>query len=941
MREQNPNPNITSSPSPSSFIDPNNGFCSETKIYHSLRPPVPLPPESLPLSAASYATSLLPTPLPSNPTLIDAPSGLSISYPDFLNRVQNLSSNLKALIPTLSKGQIAFVISPPSLHIPILYYSLLSLGVVISPSNPISTPSEIKRQIKLSKPSIFFATSSTVGSLPSDLPNPTIMLLDSNQFVDLMTRVSTGATRSLEPVRQSDPAAILYSSGTTGRVKGVLLTHRNMIAVLAGFHATKEEREKPWVALFTVPLFHVFGFLFVVRTVAGGETVVLMERFDFVGMLKAVERYGAMFMPVSPPLVVAMAKSEEVEKYDLRSLELVGCGGAPLGKEVAERFKARFPNVEIAQVSDSENSTIGEALVVLIHEFGGAQFLKSLFRMPLIKSPNSHFNNPSPSSSSSVDANSSGFSSETKIYHSLRPPVPVPPPSLPLSAASYATSLLPTPLPSNPTLIDAPSGLSISYPDFLHRVQNLSSNLKTLIPTLSKGQTAFVLSPSSLHVPILYYSLLSLGVVISPSNPISTPSEIKRQIKLSKPSIFFATSSTVRSLPSDLPSTPIILDSNRFDDLMTRVSSGPVRSLEPVSQSDPAAVLYSSGTTGRVKGVVLTHRNLIVVLAGLHAGRKEREKPVVAVLPLPMFHVFGFVAVVRQVMGGSTIVLMERFQFAGMLRAVERYRATSIPMSPPLLVAMAKSEEVEKYDLQSLEMVVCGGAPLGKEVAERFNSRFPNVEIVQGYGLTESTGGATRTIGPDESQHYGSAGRLAENMEAKIVDPDTGEALRPGQKGELWLRGPSIMQGYVGDDEATASTLDSEGWLKTGDLCYFDHDGFLFVVDRLKELIKYKAYQVPPAELEQLLQSHQEIADAAVIPYPDEEAGQIPMAYVVRKAGSTLTEAQVMDFTAKQVAPYKKIRRVAFANSIPKSAAGKILRRELINHALSSSKSRL
>ncbi|KAJ8642698.1 hypothetical protein MRB53_004446 [Persea americana] len=349
MAEQNPNPNINSSTSPSSFIDKNNGFCSETKTYHSLRPPVPLPSESIPLSTASYATSLLPTPLPSNPTLIDAPSGLSISYPDFLNRVQNLSSNLKALIPTLSKGQTAFIISPPSLHVPILYYSLLSLGVVISPTNPISTPSEIKRQIKLSKPSIFFATSSTVRSLPSNLPNPPIILLDSNQFVDLMTRVSTGAVRSLEPVRQSDPAAILYSSGTTGRVKGVVLTHRNLIAVLAGFHATKEEREKPWVALFTVPLFHVFGFLFVVRSVAGGETVVLMERFDFVGMLKAVERYGAMYMPVSPPLVVAMAKSEEVEKYDLRSLEVLGCGGAPLGKDVAERFKARFPNVEIVQ----------------------------------------------------------------------------------------------------------------------------------------------------------------------------------------------------------------------------------------------------------------------------------------------------------------------------------------------------------------------------------------------------------------------------------------------------------------------------------------------------------------------------------------------------------------------------------------------------------------
>lgn len=348
MADQNPNFPPSSS---SSSVDPNSGFCYETKIYHSLRTHVPLPPQSLPLSAASYATSLLPSPLPSNPTLIDGPSGLSISYPDFLTRVQNLSSNLKTQIPTLSKGQIAFVISPSSLHIPVLYYSLLSLGLVISPSNPISTPSEIRRQIRLSKPSIFFATSKTVGSLPSDLSTPPI-ILDSDRFLDLTTRVGSGPVGSTDPVRQSDPAAILYSSGTTGRVKGVVLTHRNLIAVLAGVHGLREEREKPAVAVITVPLFHVFGFVFAVSAVAGGTTVVLMERFEFAGMLRAVERYGATFIPVSPPLVVAMAKSEEVEKYDLRSLEVVACGGAPLGKELAERFKARFPNVDIVQVRE-------------------------------------------------------------------------------------------------------------------------------------------------------------------------------------------------------------------------------------------------------------------------------------------------------------------------------------------------------------------------------------------------------------------------------------------------------------------------------------------------------------------------------------------------------------------------------------------------------------
>lgn len=361
----------------------------------------------------------------------------------------------------------------------------------------------------------------------------------------------------------------------------------------------------------------------------------------------------------------------------------------------------------------------------------------------------------------------------------------------------------------------------------------------------------------------------------------------------------------------------------------------------PVNQSDMAAILYSSGTTGSVKGVGLTHRNLIALLAGMHELREERKSVTVALFTVPLFHVFGFFMTLKAVAGAETVVLMERFDFTAMLRAVERYKVTYMPVSPPLVVAMAKSELVEKYDLRSLETIACGGAPLGREVAERFVARFPLMEIVQGYGLTETTGGITRTLGVEESQHYGSAGRLSQSMEAKVVDPITGEPLPPGKQGELWLRGPTIMKGYVGNDEATKSTLDPEGWLKTGDLCYFDHDGFLYVVDRLKELIKYKAYQVPPAELEELLHSHPEIADAAVVPHPNEEAGQIPMAYVVRKPGSQLTKEQVMDFIAKQVAPYKKIRRVAFTNSIPKSAAGKILRRELMNHAISGPSSRL
>jgi len=208
-------------------------------------------------------------------------------------------------------------------------------------------------------------------------------------------------------------------------------------------------------------------------------------------------------------------------------------------------------------------------------------------------------------------------------------------------------------------------------------------------------------------------------------------------------------------------------------------------------------------------------------------------------------------------------------------------------------------------------------------------------EISQDYRLTETMGVGTSTDTQEESRHYGTAGLLSPNTEAKIVDPDSGNPLPPNKRGELWLRGPYVMKGYFSNPEATTSALDADGWLRTGDLCFIDDEGYVFVVDRLKELIKYKGYQVAPAELEALLLSHPEITDVAVIPFPDKEAGQVPMAYIARKVGSTLSETSVINFVAQQVAPYKKVRHVAFVSEIPKTAAGKILRKDLIKLATS------
>ncbi|KAL6616552.1 hypothetical protein ACP70R_038822 [Stipagrostis hirtigluma subsp. patula] len=542
----------------------------------------------------------------------------------------------------------------------------------------------------------------------------------------------------------------------------------------------------------------------------------------------------------------------------------------------------------------------------------------------------------------------SGFCAATRTFHSLRPAGALPPESLPATAAAYAFSMLSSPLPDRPAFVDSATGIAVSYPSFLAAVRSLAGGLWSVLG-LRPGHVALVVAPSRLEVPVLHFALMSIGAVVSPSNPASTPEEYAHQVALSRPVVAFAAPEVAAKLPGHL--RRVVIGSEEYRRLS---SAGGKAALPPVAvkQSDTAAVLYSSGTTGRVKAVAISHRNL-VALIDVHRNNREnlaREAaeageepppPTVTLFPLPLFHVFGFMMMLRSVSMGETAVLMERFDLGAALRAVERYRVTLLPAAPPLLVAMTKSEEARRRDLSSLLVIGIGGAPLGREVAESFAAIFPNVELVQGYGLTESSGSVASTVGPEECKAYGSVGKLASHMEAKIVDPATGEALGPGQRGELWIRGPVVMKGYVGDSEATAATMDSEGWLKTGDLCYFNEDGFLYIVDRLKELIKYKGYQVPPAELEHILHSHPGIMDAAVIPYPDEDAGQLPMAFIARKPGSNLTEQQVMDYVAKHVAPYKKVRRVAFINAIPKSPAGKILRRELVQQALSMGASKL
>nr|QQH14889.1 4-coumarate-CoA ligase-like 5 [Cirsium japonicum] len=527
------------------------------------------------------------------------------------------------------------------------------------------------------------------------------------------------------------------------------------------------------------------------------------------------------------------------------------------------------------------------------------------------------------------------------------------------SNSTFYSKRNPAPLPANQTLdvttfisarahhgvtafIDASTGRRLTFSDLWRAVESVSSSLSDF--GIRKGDVVLLLSPNSIFFPIVCHSVMSLGAIITTTNPLNTNREINKQIADSKPVLAFTIPELLPKLAeSNLPIVLIGSGSGKgkivstLDEMMTKEPNRN-RVKERVTQDDTATLLYSSGTTGASKGVISSHRNLIAMVQTV-IGRFQLEDQQTFLCTVPMFHIYGLVAFATGLIAsGATVVILPKFEIHDMLSAIGMYKVTYLPLVPPILVALVNNADQirKKYDLRSLKWAISGGAPLSKELTEGFIEKFPGVTIMQGYGLTETTGIGASTDTMEESRRYGTAGMLSSNMEAKIVDPDSGKALEVNQTGELWLKGPTVMKGYFSNAEATASTVDSSGWLRTGDLCYIDEDGFIFVVDRLKELIKYKGYQVPPAELEALLLMHPEVDDCAVIPFPDKDVGQFPMAYVVRKNGSNLCEKGVMEFVAKQVAPYKRIRAVAFIGSVPKNPSGKILRKDLIQLATST-----
>ena len=489
-------------------------------------------------------------------------------------------------------------------------------------------------------------------------------------------------------------------------------------------------------------------------------------------------------------------------------------------------------------------------------------------------------------------------------------------------------------------LVDGPSGDATTYGELRARVDAIAGAFAAR--GLGVGDVVALHSPNVPAFVAVFHGLLRAGITVTTINALASGREVAKQLESSGALALVTVSPLLAAAEAGAdaaglaPGDVVVLDGAdghpSLAELLADGSPAPDVAFDP--RTHLAVLPYSSGTTGLPKGVMLTHRNLVANVLQTEAYLPLTPDDVIPAV-LPFFHIYGMTVLMNgAVYQRSTLVTLPRFDLAEYLRVVEQHRATVLFVAPPIALALAKHPAAADRDLSSVRLLMSGAAPFDEQLAAAVGRRLPAARVLQGYGMSEMSpvSHVVPVDRPDVSP--GTVGMLVPNMLAKIVDPATGEAIpRPeagvSAPGELLCAGPNVMVGYLADEQATRDTLEPDGFLHTGDIVTVDADGAFTVVDRLKELIKHKGYQVAPAELEALLLTHPEIADAAVIGVPDPESGEVPKAFVVRAGGSALTADDVQAFVAEHVAPYKKVRVVEFVDQVPKSAAGKILRKEL------------
>ncbi|MFK7860556.1 MAG: AMP-binding protein [Granulosicoccus sp.] len=491
--------------------------------------------------------------------------------------------------------------------------------------------------------------------------------------------------------------------------------------------------------------------------------------------------------------------------------------------------------------------------------------------------------------------------------------------------------------PNHPAIVDGLSGTSLSFSELATRIRRVAGGMQAR--GFSSGDVLALIAPNCPDYAVVFHAVALCGGTVTTVNPTYGIAEVRQQLVDSKASWIVADQSCIavakQAMRGTSVSSLVNMQGNTAGTTVNGLLAEEIEQVRVDLHKQPVVLPYSSGTTGLPKGVMLSHQNLVANLVQLNSTLHSSDDEV-GLAVLPFFHIFGMQALMGCLLSeGNTIVTVPRFDMAQALQLIEQYAVTQFYVVPPIVLGLAKSPLVDNYDLSSLRKIVSGAAPLGSELTAEASKRI-DCPIVQAYGMTELSPASHITPGFDAKP--GTSGVTVANTQSRIID-SKGNDLPADTEGQLLVKGPQVMIGYLNNKTATAETLDDDGWLYTGDLAMIDKDGYLTIVDRVKELIKYKGFQIAPAELEALIITHPDVADVAVVGIPDDEAGEVPKAYLVYKGdlGTLGKDAlqqkstEIKKFVSAELATYKSIHTVQWVDSIPKSASGKILRRVLRN----------
>ncbi|KAJ0175984.1 hypothetical protein K1T71_008158 [Dendrolimus kikuchii] len=504
--------------------------------------------------------------------------------------------------------------------------------------------------------------------------------------------------------------------------------------------------------------------------------------------------------------------------------------------------------------------------------------------------------------------------------------------------------------PERTLAVCSTTGRGYTYEQAFKLSNTFAANLRKKF-SVRDGDAIAVMLPNVPDYPIVSLGILEAGGVITSINPIYTAHEVQRQLVLSDAKIVVTLPETVNVIrealaiaKKQLPIITVRTNGNPapegtvlFNELSEDLSVDK-SCLKEVRRSanDICLLPYSSGTTGLPKGVELSHRNIV-------ANCEQINEPLIkcdnettpthqdrVMVVLPFFHIYAAtVLMFHKISLGIKLVTLDKFQPETFFDAMVKYKTNVLFVAPPLVLLMGSHPAATEKSLQHLEVLVNGAAPLSGSDVDRFFGRAKRkLDFRQGYGLTETSPTVAITQ-KGWDKNYSSTGPPIPNTHLRIIDPNTFENLGPNQTGEILIKGPQVMRGYRNNPEANNEAFTADGWFRTGDLAVVDEDGVVTIADRLKELIKVKGFQVPPAELEAVLREHPSINDAAVVGVPHPVNGEVPKAFVVLKEGHNKVSKEISEFVKERVAPYKRVNDIVFLDSIPKSASGKILRKEL------------